>query len=646
MPREVLLPCPGPQAHRALIRTATRVLADFGYVVQTDAQFAGFAERHRRAGARGSGMPTLAVLVRARPVSAAVAAGLHWLASGSALPHLIISLVDGPYQAAEPLVAVPLAVAEHTASKPASSSGDPSSVVALEVAEAVARWEHMLAPTPGAAQPALRTLGEVLRRRGRVWEARGVEAAVLPDEVPRLVADDVLAMLRMSHVVSDPVEGIATQLSFLCDRLGADGAWIIPVSLSREASPIGSRGARAWAPTARLREAVRSRVRYRGRHGGTAECCLPLHVGDTLVGMLAASWVVDPDVRITDAEALLEAGGLVLAPLVVAAAGAGVPASGTDELVGDSAAIRRVRLAIAQAAVSPFPVLIEGESGTGKELVARALHRHSARRDRRFVAINCAGLADELAESELFGCVRGAYTGAQADRAGIFESANGGTVFLDEVSELSQRVQATLLRVLQEHEVRRVGEAQVRKVDVRIVAACNRPLREAVAAGRFRADLRFRLEVIHLPVPPLRERIDDLPLLVDHLWMALMTRTGSRGVLAPATVAALQRYHWPGNIRELQNVLAMTMVVADGLTLVGPDCLPPMLADPVAGGLTGQAGLLEARAAFERRWIEAALARADGRVSQAASDLGITRQGLAKMMIRLKIRGTRVTEDS
>ena len=645
-PREVLLPCPGPQAHRALIRTATRVLVDFGYVVQTDAQFAGFVERHRRPAVRDAGIPTLAVLVRTRPVSAAVAAGLQWLASGSALPHLIISLVDGPYQAAVPLVSLPLAVAEGAASKPPSPSAESSSVVALEVAEAVARWEHMLAPSPGAAQPALRALGDVLRRRGRVWEARAVEASAPPDEVPRLVADDVLGMLRMSHLVSDPVEGIARQLCFLCERLRADAAWVIPVSLSREASPIGAEGGRAWAPSVRLREAVRSRVRYRGRHGIAVECCLPLHVGEALVGILAACWDVDPDVRIADAEALLEAGGLVLAPLVAVAAGATGPVSGADDLVGDSAAMRRVRLAIAQAAVSPFPVLIEGESGTGKELVARALHRQSARRDRRFVAVNCAGLTDELAESELFGCVRGAYTGAQADRAGIFESANGGTVFLDEMSELSLRVQATLLRVLQEHEVRRVGESQVRKVDVRIVAACNRPLRDAVAAGRFRADLRFRLEVIHLPMPPLRERLNDLPLLVEHLWAALLKRTGSRSVLAPATIATLQQYHWPGNIRELQNVLAMTMVVADGVTLVGPECLPPALGDPIAGGAAGQTGLVEARAAFERRWIEAALMRADGRISQAASELGITRQGLAKMMIRLKVRGPRGIEDS
>jgi DNA-binding NtrC family response regulator len=635
-PREVQLRGEGPRAYAALLRTAADVLSGAGYVVQTDAQFAASVHQ-RRSRDRTGPTSTLAVVVRSRPVSASVAAGFRWLSRSSTLPHLVISLVDGPYQAAEPLVSSPLAVADASRGASPAPQEAPASPAALEVAEAVARWDHMMAPSTRAAEPALRALGEVLRRRGRVWEARALDVAASPDEVPRLLADDVLALLRTSHRVSHPRDGIEQHLTFLCDRLRADGAWVIPATLGRESSPIGARPPRSWAPSARLREAVRSRVSYRGRSGGTVECCVPLHVGDTLVGMLATCFDLDPEVQGTDADALLEAVGLVLAPLVVAASGTGgLPLAGED-LVGESAAIRRVRAAITQAAATPFPVLIEGESGTGKELVARALHRQSARRDRRFVAVNCAGLSDELAASELFGCVRGAYTGAQADRAGIFEAATGGVVFLDEVSELSLRVQATLLRVLQEHEVRRVGESQSRKVDVRIVAASNRPLRDAVEAGRFRADLRFRLEVIHLAVPPLRERLDDLPLLVEHLWASLMRRTGARGVLSPATVAALQLHHWPGNIRELQNVLAMTMVMAGDRAHVGPECLPSVLGVSGPGEPEGGGGLIAARSAFERRCIAVALTRADGSVTRAARALGMTRQGLAKMMARLKV---------
>jgi len=637
-PREVFIVCPGAHVHRAIGRAAARVLSDLGYQVLTDTQFAASAEHRRRRQTGEAGLPTLAILIRSRPVSTAVATGLRWLASDSTLPHLLVSLVEGPYQAAEPLVAGQWLVAE-APGPPLPPLQEPVPAAMLELAEASARWQHMLAPSAGAGQPALRALGDVLRRRGRPWEARAVEASPADDEVPRLVADDVLAMLRLSHTTAEPAEGIRRQLAFVCERLRADGAWVVPTSLNGEGAPISGQPARAWAPSARIREAVRSRLRYRGCHGGATECCLPLHVGEALVGMLVACFDIEPDVRMGDAEALLEAAGLVLAPLVTAAAGAQQALPVADELVGTSAVMQRVRLAIAQAGATPFPVLIEGESGTGKELVARALHRQSSRRDRRFVAINCAGLTDDLAETELFGCVRGAYTGAQADRAGIFEAASGGTVFLDEVSELSLRVQATLLRVLQEHEVRRVGETQTRKVDVRIVAACNRPLREGVAAGRFRADLRFRLEVIHLPVPPLRERLDDLPRLVEHIWTSLARRTGARGVLAPATIAALRQHHWPGNVRELQNVLAMTMVMADDRVSVGPECLPPVLGYPFLSPAEGGGGLHQARMAFERRWVEAALARADWSVSHAARELGITRQGLAKMMARLKVRG-------
>ena len=265
------------------------------------------------------------------------------------------------------------------------------------------------------------------------------------------------------------------------------------------------------------------------------------------------AWL-DPD-RVPVFVLLPEADDSVLTRLPVA-----VRANPVPELIGESAAMVAVRDAIVRAAASPFPVVIEGESGCGKELVARAIHARSARRDRRFCPINCAALVDDLVESELFGHVRGAFTGASTDRPGMFEEASGGTLFLDEIAELGGRVQAKLLRTLQEGEVKRLGEATVRKVDVRIVAATNRPLGKQVAHGAFRADLWYRLDVIRFTLPPLRERLDDVPLLVEHLWRGLQARTGSRARLSTTALAALAAYDWPGNVRELQNVLASMLV--------------------------------------------------------------------------------------
>ncbi len=234
----------------------------------------------------------------------------------------------------------------------------------------------------------------------------------------------------------------------------------------------------------------------------------------------------------------------------------------STEILGRSPSIVALREAVARAAVTPFPVLVEGESGTGKELVARAIHRLSPRRDRRFVAVNCAALTDELVEAELFGHTRGAFTGAIGSRTGLVEDAHGGSLFLDEVSELSARAQAKLLRVLQEREVRRVGENASRAVDVRVVAATNRLLSDAVRLGAFREDLLFRLAVVRLQVPPLRDRIEDVPLLAHAVWRSLATETGKRAVLGPDAIAQLCRHSWPGNVRELQNAMAGLLVIA------------------------------------------------------------------------------------
>jgi len=306
------------------------------------------------------------------------------------------------------------------------------------------------------------------------------------------------------------------------------------------------------------------------------------------------------------------------------------------ELFGSSHAAMTLRDAMARAARAPFPVLIEGESGSGKELVARGIHRLGSRRDRRLCAVNCAALADDLLEAELFGHARGAFTGAVGERPGLFEDADGGTLFLDEVGELSARAQAKLLRVLQDGEVRRVGENLARKVDARIIAATNRRLDEEVAANRFRGDLKFRLDVVRLIVPPLRDRASDIPALAALFWSDAASRMGSSATLTSDTLAALARYEWPGNVRELQNAIASIAVHAPRRGRVVPSMLPAHIARAARSTATT---FEAARADFERRYVRAALAQAAGHRSRAARSLGVSRQGLAKMLRRLGIDG-------
>jgi transcriptional regulator with PAS, ATPase and Fis domain len=359
--------------------------------------------------------------------------------------------------------------------------------------------------------------------------------------------------------------------------------------------------------------------------------------GGRTVGALVARWTLGSRVDAAAAGVLLTTAAIAAAPAVAALAAARViPHGSAWELLGGSAAAEEVRRAIERAANAPFPVLVEGESGSGKELVARALHRRGPRRDRPICTVNCAALPDDLVESELFGHARGAFTGALAERTGVFEEAHGGTLFLDEIGELSPRAQAKVLRTIQEGEVRRVGENVARRVDVRLVAATNRDLRQEVANGRFRMDLLYRLDVLRIAIPPLRDRRDDIPPLVDHLWREATGRVGSKATLAVSTVAALARYDWPGNVRELQNVLAAIAVRAPKRGLVPPGALPPHFdaARPDASYRLDQA-----RRTFEQRFIRAALARSGGHRARAAEELGVTRQGLTKLMVRLGIDG-------
>jgi two-component system response regulator HydG len=308
------------------------------------------------------------------------------------------------------------------------------------------------------------------------------------------------------------------------------------------------------------------------------------------------------------------------------------------EIVGSSAAMQEVFTLIDSVTRVDVSVLICGESGTGKELVARAIHDGSARGHKPFVPVNCGALTDSLLESELFGHVRGAFTGALESRPGLFEEASGSTLFLDEVGELPLATQVKLLRVLQEGEVRPVGANLSRKVDVRIVAATHRDLGQAVSEGLFREDLYYRLNVLAIDIPPLRERRDDIVALVDHFVRKHAARMG-RGVVSldEACLARLSDHDWPGNARELENVIVRAMVLAKSEVLT-VELLPANLKarapedSPAADPTTTP--LAEARDAFERSYLERALRIAHGNVAEAARLAGLDASNLRRTLKR------------
>jgi two-component system nitrogen regulation response regulator NtrX len=304
-------------------------------------------------------------------------------------------------------------------------------------------------------------------------------------------------------------------------------------------------------------------------------------------------------------------------------------------MVGESPAMNSLRQQVDLAAPTNGRVLILGESGTGKELVARTIHMTSRRKSGPFIEVNCASIPEELIESELFGHMRGAFTGAVADKPGRFEQANGGTIFLDEIADMSLKTQAKVLRVLQEQVMERVGGTQRIKVDVRVLAATNKDLPAEIRAGRFREDLYFRLNVVPIFVPALRDRQQDIPLLAEH-FMALLAAEAGKPLkrLAPEAAARLQHYSWPGNVRELRNVIERVLIFAQGdavtaqdLGFLGRDGVPEA---PSASGAV--VPLSDARDSFEKDYILKVLAAQNGNMSRTAEILGVERSNLYKKL--------------
>ncbi len=327
-----------------------------------------------------------------------------------------------------------------------------------------------------------------------------------------------------------------------------------------------------------------------------------------------------------------------------------------EDLIGQSQQMRAVFKMVETVSYSTATVLIQGESGTGKELVARAIHYRSPRKDKPFIAVNCSALTDTLLESELFGHVKGSFTGAVANKKGLFEAADGGTIFLDEIGDVPPATQVRLLRVLQEGEVKRVGSNDTLKVDVRVIAASNVDLARAKEQGKFREDLFYRLNVITVRLPPLRDRPEDIPLLAHHFLKLFAGKTGKRVTsITPSAMEALTTHRWTGNVRELENVIERAVVLAASEAIDVAD-LPSEVRDNSKGGgeveLFSLAHLPYAQAkklamrAFERRYLASLLEKSSGNVSMAARAAGVDRSNFRRLLKQYEVGGRSMKGDT
>jgi transcriptional regulator with PAS, ATPase and Fis domain len=307
-------------------------------------------------------------------------------------------------------------------------------------------------------------------------------------------------------------------------------------------------------------------------------------------------------------------------------------------LIGKSEAVCHICSLIDKVKDIDAPVLIQGESGTGKELIARAVHFQGARRERQFVAVNCGAIPDHLLESELFGHTRGAFTGAMRDKPGLIEEAEGGTFFLDEIGDLTFPLQAKLLRLLQEREIRRIGENRTRSINVRFISATNKDLEKEIERGNFREDLYYRIRIVVIDVPPLRERKDDLLLLLNYFIEKYSREMNKeRAYFTPKALELLVGYSWPGNVRELQNEIQRSLILCGDGRFIREEYLSPKVnpRQETSGG--ADYNFFEAKAEFVKRFLNQALVRYNYNKAKTAEEIGLSRQGLFKLMKKHKI---------
>ena len=588
----------------------------------------GVLERRRRYAGAARAAATLGCLLRER---GDLSRAKSTLERAQVLFDIAVSAIDWPGTTTPPLESHRAIRAETTVAPLAQTTEPESEPRTVHQDE---REDYIYAQALLLAEGEREVRPEVQSEMGSEVEHDGSSAEPERSEALSALATGVIELMRPQRSEDE--------LDPLCDRLktlvGASrvavasqtGAKTILVSVGSVLRSSGTRTGRE--------EGARTALEFDTGGGTKAAAAIRVHDRNEPIANLLVWWSQPPSAatRLIVAP-LLRLASVILAPSVQLALDRQV-SSKVDHrtgLAGCSRQIADLRASVVQQASCPFGILIEGETGSGKEVVARALHHASGRRGAAFCAVNCAAVTDELFEAELFGHSRGAFTGAVTHRAGLFEAAHRGTLFLDEVGELSPRAQAKLLRAVQDGEVRRIGENTTRHVDVRIIAATNRTLQSEVEAGRFRQDLLFRLAVVRMSVPPLRSRGEDIVLLAKRFWTRALSQTGGQAALDADTLVALARHDWPGNVRELENVIAALAVRAPKRGWVGPSFLPAELMRS-----TSEAGttLAEARRGFERGFVHAALRRAGGRPGLAARELGLSRQGLAKLMTRLDLR--------
>ncbi len=442
-------------------------------------------------------------------------------------------------------------------------------------------------------------------------------------------------------------------LSAVCRRRGLTLGWLDRSGLS--SLPHASQGGAEACPWGDCEARVTSSLHEAGDwhtvevHPSTRELVAPVRVAGAVAGALLAGAFAADDTSdlpvLGEGELAIIGDLLALAAREVAshvrtpvrAVSAPGERQGYDAIIGRAAPMQALYATLDRVARSDATVLIQGENGTGKELVARAIHNGSGRADRPFVVTNCSAFNDNLLDSELFGHKRGAFTGAHADKPGLFEIADTGTFFLDEIGDMSPTLQVKVLRVLQEGTFNRVGDTETRKVDVRIIAATNRDLRAMVAAGQYREDLYYRIHVINLVLPPLRERPSDVAVLVEHFLERQRRGAPSAKRLSAACIARMTSYPWPGNVRELENEIERLVVLSGDEQEIGEELLSPRIrqhaATPAAAtAADDQRSLPAALESLERRMIVEALRRHQGNKTRASADLKVSRRNLIRLV--------------